>query len=90
MIDLGIDSQQLNQAVGDMIVASIKSYGAEKYNNRIHNLMNSIISQHEAELKEIIWGYLIDAVKSEDVKKIIYQEYAKKLADNMVQKMKYQ
>lgn len=89
MITLEVDEKQINAAISDMIVASIGKYAAETYSNRIHSIMSSIISEHENELKELIWGYLSEAVKSEDMKKMIQTEYAKIIAETLVQRMKY-
>lgn len=89
MITLELDAKPINDAVSDMIDASIRKYAKETYSNRIHGIISSIISEHEGELKELMWGYLSEAVKSEDMKSMIQAEYAKIIAETLVQRMKY-
>ena len=89
MITLELDEKPINDAVIYMIDATIRKYAVETYGNRIHGIMSSIISEHENELKELIWGYLSETVKSEDMKKMIQTEYSKIIAETLVQRMKY-
>lgn len=89
MMTLNLDEKTINAAVSDMIDASIRKYAVENYSNRIHSIITSIISEHEDELKDLIWGYLSETVKSEDMKQMIQAEYAKIIAETLVQRMKY-